>query len=83
MQARLIKVLDNKLDDVQGRTRRNTLIFRGVPEGEEGGTMWQHCKTFIANVLSSHFDLDDADIERTHRLPTVKDPSRSTPQLCG
>ena len=80
MQARLIKVLENKFDDVQGRTRRDTLIFRGVPEGEEGGTTWQHCIMFIAKLLSSHFDLDDADIERAHRSPTVKDPSRSTPR---
>ena len=80
MQARLIEVLENKLDDVQGRTRRKTLIFRGVPEGEEGGTTWQHCKMFIAELLSSHFDLDDADIERAHRSPTVRDSSRSSPR---
>ena len=54
-----------------------TLIFRGEPEGEEGGTMWQHCKMFTAKLLSSHFDLDDADIERAHRSPTVRDSSRS------
>ena len=59
MQVRLIEVLENKLNNVQGRTRRNTLIFRGVPEGEEGGTTWQHCKMFIAKLLSSHFDVND------------------------
>ena len=36
---------------------------------------------FIAKLLSSHFDLDDADIERAHRSPTVKDLSRSSPRL--
>ena len=75
----LSRFLENKPDNVQRRTRRNTLIFRGVPEGEEGGTTWQHCKMFIAKLLSSHFDLDDADIERAYRSPTVRNSSRSSP----
>ena len=35
-----IKALENNVDDLQGRLRSKTLVFRGIPEGTEDGTSW-------------------------------------------
>ena len=43
LQDKLIKALQRNVDNIQGRIRRKTLIFRGVPEGREGSDPWQNC----------------------------------------
>ena len=47
--------LEQIIDDLQGRLKRNTLIFKGIPGGTEGrpGT-WRQAKNFIATLLVDH-----------------------------
>ena len=44
VQLKLIQALENTVDDLQGRLRRNTLVFRAIPEGTEAGNSWKSCK---------------------------------------
>ena len=57
LQDKLIKALQQNVDDIQGRIQRKTLIFRGVPEGREGSDSWQNCKLFILNFISNYLGL--------------------------
>ena len=46
--------LEQLVDDLQGRLRRNTLVFKGIPEeakGKEGS--WLQPGNFISNLLES------------------------------
>ena len=81
LQDKLIKALQHNVD-IQGRIRRKTLIFRGVPEGREGSDSWQNCKLFISNFISNHLRLRQGmEIERAHRSPSVRDHNRAVPRL--
>ena len=82
LQDKLIKALQQNVDDIQGRIRRKTLIFRGVPEGREGSDSWQNCKLFISNFISNHLGLRQRmEIERAHRSPSVRDHNRAVRRL--
>ena len=65
-----ISKLDDQLDDLQNRNRRNNLVFHGVPEGSEQG---KSCEDFVSDFLVSHMKLEggsEIEIERAHRTPT-------------
>ncbi len=79
MQKKLIEALETNVDDLLGRARRNTLIFRGFSEGVKGKA-WHQCKEFMEEFLSRHFGIEDAYIERAHRTPSVKHASRTAPR---
>ena len=58
------------VDDLQGRLRRNTLVFKGIPEeakGKEGS--WLQAQNFIAKLLVDHLGMDhnQLGIQRAHR----------------
>ena len=38
VSEKLIKALESNVDDLQGRLKRKTLVFCGIPEGTEDGT---------------------------------------------
>ena len=82
LQDKLIKALQQNVDDIQGRIRRKTSIFCGVPEGREGSDSWQNCKLFISNFISNHLGLrQGTEIERAHRSPSARDHNRAVPRL--
>ena len=77
---KLIKALESNVDDIQGRLRRKTLVFRGIPEDTEDGTSWNSCKEVINLILVESFGMYDVEIERAHRSPTFRDYTKSTPR---
>ena len=70
--------LEQIIDDLQGRLRQNTLIFKGIPEGTEGrpGTLSQ-AGNFIATLSVDHLGMssENLGIERAHRYP--KNPKKN------
>ena len=70
--------LEQIIDDLQGRLRRNTLIFKGIPEGTDRipGT-WSKADNFIATLLVNHLGMssESLGIERVHRYP--KNPKKN------
>ena len=76
----MTKALEAKVYDLQGRLRRNALVFRGMPEGTEENAPWSSCKTLINSILSKYFNVEDVNIERAHRSPAIRDPDTETPR---
>ena len=61
--------LRNKLDNLDGQSRRNNVIVQGIPESE-GNETWAECEEAVKNCLQQDMGLDeDIRIERAHRLP--------------
>ena len=59
----------NKLDNLDGQSRRNNVIVQGIPESE-GNETWAECEEAVKNCLQQDMGLDeDIRIERAHRLP--------------
>ena len=53
--------LEDQIDDLQNRSRRNNVVVHGIPEGSEGD---ESCETFLADFFSTHMKLEDGhDIE--------------------
>lgn len=62
--------LKDKIDDLENRSRRNNLIFHGIPEGSEEG---HSCEEFLSDFLATHMKIDDGgdiELERAHRTPS-------------
>ena len=78
LQEKLTKALEATVDDLQGRLRRNTLVFRGIPEGTEENASWSSCKILINSILLKYFNIENVNIERAHRSPAVRDPNKET-----
>lgn len=60
------KLLQDKVTDLEGRSRRNNIRIYGIKEGTEGNSML----TFIDNFLKTELALDgtaDLQIQRAHR----------------
>lgn len=69
--------LTNKLDYIENQTRRNNVIFDGVPESTK--ETWKESEEKILNVLKSNMGFtEDPSIERAHRVGTAK-PNKSRP----
>ena len=79
-----IEKLELMVDDLQARSRRNTLIFKGFPERIEGdNSSWNKLSTLILGFLYDYLEIDESKIviERAHRTPThlsIKRGTRST-----
>ena len=80
LQEKLTKALEATVDDLQGRLRRNTLVFRGIPEGTEENASWSSCKILINSILLKYFNMENVNIERAHHSPAVRDPNKGTPR---
>ena len=78
-QRKAISTLERDFDDFQGRIRRKTLIFRGIPEGLEKPGGWEHCKELILQFLRNHFSISyNVEIE-----PAYRSSSHIKPHLTG
>ena len=84
-QYKVTSRLEDQIDDLQNRSRRNNIVIHGVPEGSEGS---KSCEEFVSDLLTNHMKLDGAEnieIERAHRSPGRMQPlnaaSASRPRL--
>ena len=59
-----LKLLEYKSIDIEARSRRNNLLFRGIPESRD-----EDCKRVVLNILEDKLGVDELPvIERAHRL---------------
>ena len=65
-----LQLLEEEVEDLRNRSRRNNLAFYNIPE-KAGG---QNCTKFIQNFIASHMALEtlcgQVEIECAHRTPT-------------
>ncbi|GFR60234.1 SH3 domain protein, partial [Elysia marginata] len=68
LQKRL-KTLEDKMDDVEARSRRNNILVHGLPPDNEQET-WIDCEKVVRKMINNHLEIDDAriQIDRAHRL---------------
>lgn len=69
-------LLQSRLDELEDQSRRDNLLFWGIPDSRES---WEQSEAKIKSVLTGLFDvLPDNVIERAHRLGTHS-PSKCRP----
>ncbi|XP_077501283.1 uncharacterized protein LOC144112081 [Amblyomma americanum] len=68
-QAKKIEELETRLDDAENQSRRNNLIFYGIPDPASAET-WAESEKLVIDVCRNNLDitLEPNDIERAHRL---------------
>ena len=60
--------LEQMLDDLSNRSRRNNLVVWGMPENSEREAT--DCKVLMQNLFATHMELEGSiEIERAHRRP--------------
>lgn len=63
-----LTLLEYKSIDLEARSRRNNLIFGGLPEDKS-----ENCFVTISNFLKDHLDIDPSPVmSRAHRLGRYK-----------
>ena len=65
-----LKSLEKRCDDLESRSKRNNLVFWGVPEGIED--TYESCSDFISYILQDVMEIENGkeiEIERAHRSP--------------
>ena len=67
---RRMKYLEYKSIDLESRSRRNNLVFRGLLEVLN----YENCEEIVTNFICDHLDLngDSMCIQRAHRIGSVK-----------
>ena len=61
--------LENKMEDLESRSRRNNLIFHGIPYPQGKKELWSDCEQAVKSVLKDEMGMEeDVEIERAHRL---------------
>ena len=67
---RCMKYLEYKSIDLESRSRRNNLIFRGLLEVLN----YENCEEIVKNFICVHLDMngDNMCIQRAHRIGSVK-----------
>ena len=62
--------MQEKLIDHESRSRRNNLLFYGVPRGS-GHETWEQAEKKVKKVISEGLKLngDDIEVNRAHRIP--------------
>ncbi|KAJ1153565.1 hypothetical protein NDU88_006324 [Pleurodeles waltl] len=66
-----MEILQERVEDAEGRSLRNNIRIIGLPEGKEGSDQTQYIKTWLQSIakdrLSVHFV-----VERAHCIPGTK-----------
>ena len=66
--------LENQLDDLGNRSRRNNVVFWGIPETSEGDST--DCRPLVQEFIEKHMGIEHCggpiEIERAHRSPMGK-----------
>ncbi|KAK7944441.1 hypothetical protein WMY93_000169 [Mugilogobius chulae] len=74
------KILNSKVTDLEGRSRRNNMRIFGIKEGAEGTSMVKFVNNFLKTELALGEDMD-LQIQRSHRSlgpkPRDNQPARS------
>lgn len=62
--------VDDRIDELEGRSRRNNLIFHNIAEKPEGVETWEECEEAVRGVIQTelHQDSGTISIERAHRI---------------
>ena len=64
-----LEELENEVEELRNRSRRNNLAYYPVPEKAEG----QGCADFVQDFIASHIGLETlcvhVEIERAHHTP--------------
>ena len=59
---------EKKLDDLEGRSKRNNLIFTGL-QAQSDNESWEDCEKLVNGVLRDQLKFnDDVQFDRVHRL---------------
>ena len=74
-----IKELEDKVDDLENRSRRNNLCFEGI--SESAGENWQQTENKLKELISTYMPevRDDVVIERAHGVGKTR-PSEAKPR---
>ena len=70
-----INELKLKSEDLEDRSRRNNLVFFGIPEGNEEGNNTEDCDVLLTNILKRTGIVHDSVgslFDRAHRLGVKK-----------
>ena len=59
----------NKLTELEDRLRKNNTRIDGIAEEPE--ETWEECENRVQRLLSEELDVNDAVMERTHRVKKV------------
>lgn len=75
------KTLLDKIDDLENRSRRNNLVFYGVPEFNGLGR--EDCSKTMDDILQTFVGIPAGDyhLERCHRTPTFQRQPASKPRV--
>ncbi|XP_077498020.1 uncharacterized protein LOC144108724 [Amblyomma americanum] len=67
--ARIIQELETRIEDAENRSRRNNLIFYGIP-GTTDSETWAESEKLIIDVCRNNLQItvEPHEIERAHRL---------------
>ncbi|XP_049268747.1 uncharacterized protein LOC125757325 [Rhipicephalus sanguineus] len=71
--SRHIETLEARFEDAENRSRRNNLLFHGLPDTNHSET-FSESEGLIMNLCSEHLNIkiDPKEIERAHRLGRYK-----------
>ena len=70
--ARQVRDLEDKLSYLEGQSKRNNLVFDGIPEGKD--ETWDDCEAAVRKILEEKMGMEEAwrdtdiAIERAHRI---------------
>ena len=75
-----LQALENEVEELRNRSRRNNLVFYNIPGKAEG----RNGVEFIQNLIANHKGLEShcgyVEIERTHRTPTYPAYNKRQPR---
>ena len=57
--------IHNKLVELEDRSRRNNIRIDGIKENKKES--WEECERRVHSMLKDWLDIENVEIERTHR----------------
>ena len=69
--------MKKKIDQLENNSRRENLVFFGIPEKKPGGfETWENCENLVRDILKNRLSIDEETIgiDRAHRLNTRLKP---------
>ena len=75
------RFLRRRLNNIEGQSRRNNIIVRGIPETEDKES-WDDCEQAVRECLQRKLEMnvDEMSIERAHRLPRNRNAPIGAPR---
>ncbi|KAJ1117917.1 hypothetical protein NDU88_006113 [Pleurodeles waltl] len=72
--------LERRVEDAEGRTRRNNIRVVGLPEGAEGRDAVAYSESWLRVLVPAGTLTPFFSVERAHRIPTRPRPPGSVPR---